>query len=91
MEMAYSALRAVRIRLRPILMTSYAFMLGVLPLVLSRGAGAGGRIDIGTGVFGGMLASTVLGAFFVPAFYVSVRRLFGRRQHAVIATSPAAP
>ncbi|MFI4914005.1 MAG: efflux RND transporter permease subunit [Steroidobacterales bacterium] len=73
-----ATLRAVRIRLRPILMTSYAFMLGVLPLVLSSGAGAGGRVAIGTGVFGGMLTSTVLGVFFVPVFFIAIRRTFSR-------------
>lgn len=63
-------------RLRPILMTSLAFLLGVLPLVISTGAGAGGRHSLGTGVFGGTLASTFLGVFFVPLFYVIVRKLF---------------
>jgi HAE1 family hydrophobic/amphiphilic exporter-1/multidrug efflux pump len=72
-------LQTVRIRLRPILMTSLAFMLGVLPLVLSTGAGAASRIAIGTGVFGGMLAATVLGVFFAPLFFVMLQRLVARR------------
>ncbi|MFT4255589.1 MAG: efflux RND transporter permease subunit [Pseudoxanthomonas sp.] len=71
-----ATLEAARQRLRPILMTSLAFMLGVLPLVVSTGAGAGGRHSLGTGVFGGTLASTALGIFFVPLFYVIVRSLF---------------
>jgi hydrophobe/amphiphile efflux-1 (HAE1) family protein len=71
-----ATLEAARLRLRPILMTSLAFMLGVLPLVVSTGAGSGGRHSLGTGVLGGTLASTVLGIFFVPLFYVIVRSLF---------------
>ncbi|MCY1165309.1 Multidrug resistance protein MexB [compost metagenome] len=71
-----ATLEAARQRLRPILMTSLAFMLGVLPLVISTGAGAGGRHSLGTGVIGGTLASTLLGIFFVPLFYVIVRSLF---------------
>ena len=73
-----AVLQAVRIRLRPILMTSLSFMLGVMPLVLSRGAGAAGRIAIGTGVFGGMLAATVFGVFFVPLFFLFVQRHLAR-------------
>jgi hydrophobe/amphiphile efflux-1 (HAE1) family protein len=73
-----AVLEAVRIRIRPIVMTSMAFMLGVLPLVLSKGAGAGGRVAIGTGVFGGMLAATLLGVIFVPWFFLFVQRLVGK-------------
>ncbi|MDV2077933.1 efflux RND transporter permease subunit [Marinobacter xestospongiae] len=72
-----ATLQAVRMRLRPILMTSLAFMLGVTPLMLSTGAGSGARNAIGTGVFGGMLTATVLAIFFIPLFYVLVRRLSG--------------
>lgn len=72
-----ATLEAVRMRLRPILMTSLAFMLGVTPLMLSTGAGSGARNAIGTGVFGGMLAATVLAIFFIPLFYVVVRKLSG--------------
>src|SRR6202020_499741 len=73
---------AARQRLRPILMTSMAFILGVLPLAIATGAGAGGRIAIGTGVIGGMLTATVLAVFLVPVFFVSVRLVFGgRRRH----------
>ncbi len=70
-------LEASRIRLRPILMTSIAFVLGVLPLAVSTGAGANSRHSIGTGVIGGMLGATVLGVMLVPVFYVVVRRLLG--------------
>jgi len=77
-ELTDAVMQAVRIRLRPILMTSLSFMLGVLPLVLSSGAGAAGRIAIGTGVFGGMFAATVLGVFFVPVFVMFVQRLLKR-------------
>jgi HAE1 family hydrophobic/amphiphilic exporter-1/multidrug efflux pump len=73
-----ATLIAVRQRLRPILMTSLAFMFGVLPLALSSGAGSAGRQAIGTGVLGGMFTVTVLGIFFVPLFFVQIRRRFGR-------------
>ena len=68
---------AARLRLRPILMTSFAFILGVMPLVVSTGAGANARHAIGTGVVGGMLFATLLGVLLIPVFYVSVRRLLG--------------
>jgi multidrug efflux pump subunit AcrB len=72
-----AALEAARLRFRPILMTSLAFILGVVPLAVSRGAGAGARHAVGTGVVGGMLAATFLAVFFIPLFYhwVSDRRL----------------
>ena len=72
-----AALEAARARFRPILMTSFAFILGVMPLVLSSGAGANARHAIGTGVAGGMLSAAVLGVLFVPVFYVAVRRTMG--------------
>ena len=74
-----SALEAVRMRLRPILMTSLAFILGVLPLVLGSGAGAGAQHALGTAVIGGMLSGTILAIFFVPLFFVLVMRLFKRK------------
>ncbi len=77
-----AALEACRQRLRPILMTSLAFMFGVLPLAVSSGAGAGGRQAIGTSVLGGMFSATVLGIFFVPLFFVLVRRWSSRQAHA---------
>jgi multidrug efflux pump len=72
-----ATLDAARLRLRPILMTSLAFILGVLPLALSTGAGANARHAIGTGVIGGMLFATFLGVLLIPVFYVVVRRLLG--------------
>ncbi|KQM68599.1 efflux RND transporter permease subunit [Xylophilus sp. Leaf220] len=75
-----ATLEAVRLRLRPILMTSLAFGFGVLPLVIGTGAGAGGRQAIGTAVFGGMVSATVLGVFFVPVFFVLIRGFFGERR-----------
>jgi multidrug efflux pump len=71
-----ATLQAVRDRLRPILMTSLAFGLGVLPLAIASGAGAGAQRAIGTSVFGGMVAGTFLGIFFIPVFFVVVQRLF---------------
>jgi len=71
-----AAMEAARLRLRPILMTSMAFVAGVFPLAISTGAGAGGQNDIGTGVIGGMLSATVLAIFFVPMFFVGVRAAF---------------
>ncbi len=70
-----SAMEAARLRFRPILMTSLAFILGVVPLALSTGAGASGRQSIGTGVMGGMIGATVLAVFFVPLFFVLVTKL----------------
>ncbi len=64
-----AALEAARLRFRPILMTSLAFILGVTPLAFSTGAGAGARHSVGTGVMGGMLAATFLAIFFVPLFF----------------------
>jgi HAE1 family hydrophobic/amphiphilic exporter-1 len=69
-----SAVEAARARFRPILMTSFAFILGVVPLVLATGAGASARKSIGITVFSGMLASTCLAVLFVPAFFVVVQR-----------------
>ena len=71
-----ATLEAVHLRLRPILMTSFAFILGVMPLVISTGAGSASRNAIGTGVAGGMFAATALGIFLIPVFYVVVRRIF---------------
>jgi multidrug efflux pump len=71
-----ATLEASRMRLRPILMTSLAFILGVMPLVISNGAGSGAQNAVGTGVMGGMLAATLLAIFFVPVFFVVVRRRF---------------
>ena len=102
MGLIEATLSAAHQRLRPIVMTSAAFMLGVLPLAISTGAGSGSRHSIGTGVLGGMLSATVLALFFVPLFFVLVRRYLGGREraqaqagipadHADPAASPALP
>ena len=75
-------LEAVRLRLRPILMTSMAFILGVLPLAIASGAGSASQRAIGTGVIGGMLSATVLGIFLVPVFFMVVQRFFPSKQPA---------
>lgn len=81
-ELVEATLEACRLRFRPILMTSIAFMFGVLPLAVSTGAGANSRHAIGTGVIGGMLAATALAVFLVPVFFVVVRRFFpGHARH----------
>ena len=74
-----AVIEASQLRLRPILMTSLAFILGVMPLAISTGAGANSRHEIGTGVIGGMLFATILGLLLIPVFYVSVRRLLGEK------------
>ncbi|HKX42560.1 MAG TPA: efflux RND transporter permease subunit [Burkholderiaceae bacterium] len=88
MGLVESALTAARMRLRPILMTSLAFILGVLPLMLGHGAGAGAQNALGTAVVGGMVTGTVLAIFFVPLFFVTVRRLFDKRPKPDAATPP---
>ncbi|WP_304165500.1 efflux RND transporter permease subunit [Lonsdalea britannica] len=77
-----ATLDAVRMRLRPILMTSLAFILGVVPLVISSGAGSGAQNAVGTGVMGGMLTATILAIYFVPVFYVVVSRRFSKKKSA---------
>lgn len=76
MGLAEATLEACRLRFRPILMTSFAFILGVMPLAISTGAGANSRHAIGTGVVGGMIAATFLAIFLVPVFFVVVRKIF---------------
>ena len=76
MGLVEATLEACRLRFRPILMTSLAFILGVMPLAISTGAGAQSRLAIGTGVIGGMISATVLAVFLVPVFYVVVGRIF---------------
>jgi len=80
MEIMEAAVEAARLRFRPILMTSFAFILGVVPLVIATGAGANARRSIGIAVFSGMLASTCLAVLFVPSFYVVVQRFEERRK-----------
>lgn len=79
-DLVESTLEAVRMRLRPILMTSLAFGLGVVPLAISTGAGSGSQNAIGTGVLGGTISATVLGIFFVPLFFVVVSQTFGKKR-----------
>ena len=76
MDLIEATLTAVKLRFRPIIMTSLAFILGVLPLVIANGAGSGSQRAIGTGVMGGMITATVLAVFFVPVFFVVIRRIF---------------
>ena len=84
-----AAMEAGRLRLRPILMTAFAFILGVVPLMVASGAGAASRRSIGTTVFGGMLAATILGLVFVPVFYAVIERLReGRRGRSAGAPAP---
>lgn len=76
-----ATLEAARQRLRPILMTSFAFILGVLPLAIADGAGSGSQNSIGIGVMGGMISATVLGILFIPMLFIVTRRLFSRGPH----------
>jgi HAE1 family hydrophobic/amphiphilic exporter-1 len=90
MSIIEAAIESARIRLRPILMTSLAFILGVVPLVFATGAGRAGRISVGTTVFGGMIAATTLNLLFIPVLYVLVRSLVpSRRTHTVAVPEPA--
>jgi len=84
-----ATLEAARQRLRPILMTSFAFILGVLPLAIASGAGSGSQNSIGIGVMGGMISSTFLGVFFIPVLFVAVRRVFKGRKPLVASPSRA--
>jgi multidrug efflux pump len=82
MSLTEAALKASHLRFRPIVMTSLAFILGVLPLVVASGAGSASQRAIGTGVMGGMVTATLLGVVFIPVFFVVVRRLFsGKERH----------
>ena len=91
MDLIEATVEAVRIRLRPIIMTSFAFVFGVLPLAISNGAGSGSQHAIGTGVIGGMLSATLLAIFFVPLFFVIVEKIFKPkpRRHDDAVTTPA--
>ncbi len=82
-ELVEATLQAALQRLRPILMTSFAFILGVAPLAVASGAGSGAQNSIGIGVMGGMIAATVLGLFFIPLLFVTVRRIFSGKSGAV--------
>ena len=85
-----AAIEAARARLRPIVMTSLAFILGVLPLVRASGAGAATQHSVGTGIMGGMLAATLIGVFFTPVFYVLVMKLGGKREQGSVEKSGGA-
>ncbi|MBE2212132.1 MAG: efflux RND transporter permease subunit, partial [Xanthomonadaceae bacterium] len=92
MKLIPAIMQAVRDRLRPIVMTSLAFGLGVLPLAIASGAGSGAQNVIGTSVLGGMIVGTALGIFFIPLFYMVVVNLFSRRKKKAPApTQDAAP
>jgi multidrug efflux pump len=86
-ELVEATLAAIKIRLRPVIMTSLAFFFGTLPLALTRGAGAAAQNAIGTAVTGGLLSATFIDLIFIPFFFVMVSRVFGRRKH----KSQAAP
>ena len=87
-----AAVGAAKLRLRPIIMTSFAFILGVVPLVTASGAGAASRVSMGITVLCGMLSATMLAVFLVPVLYVAVDKLFGaRRKRAAPPTLPATP
>ncbi|MPT24369.1 MAG: multidrug efflux RND transporter permease subunit, partial [Starkeya sp.] len=90
MGLVEATLDAARQRLRPILMTSLAFILGVTPLAIATGAGSGAQNAIGIGVMGGMIAATVLGVFFIPLLFVTVRRVFAGHAAPHGASEPAA-
>src|SRR5262245_8875649 len=91
MDIVEAATEAARLRFRPILMTSFAFILGVLPLVLATGAGASARKSIGIAVFSGMLASTCLAVLFVPSFFTVLQRFEEWRKGKGAVTAPTAP
>jgi HAE1 family hydrophobic/amphiphilic exporter-1/multidrug efflux pump len=86
-----AAIAAAQLRLRPILMTSFAFIFGVVPLVFASGAGAASRASLGTAVFSGMIAATLLGVFFIPALYVAVSELAERIAGKPSRLAPATP
>ena len=77
---------AAKLRLRPIIMTSFAFILGVVPLIIASGAGAAARVSMGITVFGGMLAATLLAIFMVPVLFVAVDRIVNRFSRAKSST-----
>ena len=88
-ELVDATLAAVKIRLRPVIMTSLAFFFGTLPLALTKGAGAAAQNAIGTAVTGGLLSATFIDLIFIPFFFVMVSRLFGRKKYKPHAEAPA--
>jgi multidrug efflux pump subunit AcrB len=91
MSVEDAAVEAARMRLRPIVMTSLAFILGVVPMAIATGPGANSLHAIGTGVIGGMLASTLIASFFVPLFFVLLEGRSGARRAVPVQPAPAAP
>ena len=89
-ELVTATLAAVKIRLRPVIMTSLAFFFGTLPLALTKGAGAAAQNAIGTAVTGGLLSATFIDLIFIPFFFVMVSRVFGRKKYTEYAAAPAA-
>ncbi len=84
-----AVIQSAKLRIRPILMTSFAFILGVVPLVVASGAGAASRRTMGTAVFGGMVAATALGVFLIPVLYTAVELLVGRTAKAPVPEAEA--
>jgi multidrug efflux pump len=90
-DLVEATLAAIKIRLRPVIMTSLAFFFGTLPLALTRGAGAAAQNAIGTAVTGGLLSATFIDLIFIPFFFVMVSRLFGWKRYKQHAAAPAVP
>ena len=80
MDVVHAAIEAARVRLRPILMTSFAFILGCVPLAVATGPGAGARVSMGNAVVGGMFINTLLGVFLIPVLFVVVERFFSKKK-----------
>ena len=80
MDVVHAAVEAAHVRLRPILMTSFAFILGCLPLAIATGPGAGARVSMGNAVVGGMTIATLFGIFLIPVLFVVVERFFSRKK-----------
>jgi multidrug efflux pump subunit AcrB len=90
-ELVDAALQAARLRFRPIIMTSLAFILGMLPLVIAKGAGSASRHSLGTAVFAGMISATLLEVFFIPVFYVLIERIADRVRRAPVPAPATTP
>jgi HAE1 family hydrophobic/amphiphilic exporter-1 len=90
-DLVTAATEAARLRFRPILMTAFSFILGVVPLMLATGSGANSRRMMGVAVFFGMLVATVIGVFLTPAFFVIVEKMAGRGKKKPVPAPPSAP
>jgi multidrug efflux pump subunit AcrB len=84
-----ASVTAARLRFRPILMTAFSFILGVIPLAIASGAGAASRVSLGTAVLGGMLIATLSGVFLIPVFYVIIQGLVERKSRKEVSSVPA--